>query len=230
MNKHRSELGILADGTKIESEYLSNLGVVRQARYAHSLTKLGERMAANNELIIGQAPLGFARARWTYEHMSKVARRGNSICNLIFVNDELLGITYSEILHASGAPMLISRPGKFNTKIEYQLSSPYRSDAEANLVVASSLVVPESNYWQWDFASSRNEQAKADAYAKLGMIAVADGSEWIYTVDNTGTKGAELWAKPPKSDDPEMAELMKNLNDGVMRIKAKKDDCSSFQS
>lgn len=224
MNNQRREIGILVDGTKIERENLRDLGRARQTRYARELTKLGYQMMKNGEPVsMSQTPLGIARTKWTYERMSEIAQRGDALCNLIFMNDELLGATYMESRHASDAPMLIARPGEFNEKIEYHLASPYRNDAEANLIVASSLVKPDWNRWQWDFANSSHEEAKTEAYSQLGMVAVADGSEWMYTVNRSGTKGAELWAKAPKDDNPVLAELMNKVNDEVLRAKAEKD-------
>lgn len=224
MNRQRRELGILADGTKIETENLRDLGHIRQARYAREITKLGYQMMQDGELGTGQTPIGLARTKYVYEYMSKLARKGSALCNLVFMNDELLGATYMESRHASGAPMIIARPGESNDKVEYQLASPYRNDAEANLVVASTLIKPKWSGWQWDFANSTHEQVKTETYSQLGMVVVADGSEWIYTVDRSGTKGAELWAKPPTTDNPILATAMQNLNDEVLRLKKGEKD------
>jgi len=221
MNKQRHELGILVDGTKIESENLRNLSKVKLTRYARQLTKLAEQMAENNELIPGQTPLGFARPEWTRKHMVKIAEQGNEMCDLVFVNDELLGITHYKSRSAGDAPILIARPQEFNTKIEYHLASPYRNDVEANSVVASSIIPEPRPYWRWDIISPKAEQMKAETYAKLGMIALTDGSEPIYSTGPWSVgKGGELWAKQPTNDDPVLAALMEDVNAAVLRIKS----------
>lgn len=225
MNTRRYELGILADDTKIESKNLRGLKGRQLTRYARELTNLAKQMEANNELTPGNTPLGFARDKWTREHMAKIAKQGSAMCNLIFINDELLGITYFESRDAGEAPIPIARPQRFNMKIEYHLASPYRDDAEANRVVASSLI-PTEPYpdWRWDIISPEEERMKTETYAKLGMVALTDGSVPIYGNGSWsfGQPG-QLWAKQPAHDDPTLATLMEDVNAAVHRIQAEKN-------
>lgn len=225
MNRQRREIDILADGTKISHENLRDFGPLKTILRARDLTKLAERMIANDDHSgLGHELSNIGGIAYNSKQIYKIAQKGSAICRLVFINDELIGAATSESIRAAHTPIAIARPGHFSHRIRYWLSSPYTNDNDANLAVAQSL---DRSYltdeWQWDQVNPHYEQSKISAYQQLGMVLVDDGSDWQYDMSNSGTKGAELWARPPKEDNPVLAELMNRVNDEVLREKAEKD-------
>lgn len=223
MKHHERELGTTETGEKLIARNLRDLRRAERTRYAEALVVVSQAAIENGEPTMGRILMGSGIAKRNYRRMTTLARQANALCDLIFVNDELIGATRIEYKKAGDTPIAIARPTRMSRRIEYWLTGVYKNDIAANDALGRVVVAPDSESWQWDYVRAEHDPRQVETYGKLGLTMLLGAPTEITTVNGGGVQGYELWALPPSEDDAVLAMHMGAIDEEVRIAKAARE-------
>ncbi len=214
-----TKAGITDDGKTIEFARIRGMSPIDMVLYARKINSLVRPLF--EKVVPIDAPIfSHVYTRSVAKAMLESARSSEESGSLVTVEGKVIGIKMFSLPKAGDTPLLISRPGDGSNRVQYWLDPEHTADKKLNQTIASSLINPNSERWQWDYVHPAYEPHKAETYSELGLVALTDTTTWIYDINGGGTKGKELWAKPPAEDNPILAEHMTAINEEVLRLKA----------